>query len=137
MRMESVDNPAWHSTYDGEWARWDEVQAALDDEHLSLQAASEFIRDVSEALHGVRPGQEDIVNLIELAKVVKERIAPETTDAQDAERYRFLKNKIASAGPIAYYHLPRALRFLREHTIGSFDGAVDAARGADVQYVEK
>lgn len=50
----------------------------LDDEHLSLQVASEFIRDVSEALHGVRPGQEDIVNLLELAKSVKERLAAET-----------------------------------------------------------
>lgn len=33
MRMVSVENPAWHSLYDGEWVRWDEVRAALLPQH--------------------------------------------------------------------------------------------------------
>lgn len=100
MRMVSVENPAWHSTYDGEWVRWDEVGGKLADEHLSLRAASEFIRDVHEAVHGVRPGQEDVVNLIELAKAVQNRVAGETPaspdELLDLARFRILDKRNGS-----------------------------------------
>lgn len=47
-------------------------------------------------------------------------------DSTDAIRYRFLRDRLVAQGPITYYHMPRALMFLRDETRGTFDTAVDA-----------
>lgn len=48
-RMFSVKNPAWHSTYDGEWVRWDQVRTAFEKSNApdKYRRAVWFLQDIA------------------------------------------------------------------------------------------
>lgn len=54
MRMESVANPAWHSTYDGEWVRADHHAAEVARLNALMQADAATIVKQGEEIHRLR-----------------------------------------------------------------------------------